>query len=365
MTKHKQAKDVESQMDTRRLKTPAAGPAVILILIVASLALIWIRISADGVVLETPKPLPAQLWHRSLFEDEDFDTLLANLNDPSDFAFASSSFSETLQKRHGVLYRKIPAMGRIRKITSLIEENPALMDEAAVNLFESRIRDSVEMFPALFQGIAQAYFAKDPEVREAARKIRNVGTEDNPSIGHRMFTARIFGQTAVYLLAHCRKHESLPVLVRAYRLGEKEWIMTPIPKAFLFAAMDCLVRTHPKAELSESALKALEEYKKMVQYLPSFEMVKLPSWNSDFNELDFRYQIAHEPLPLGDQPTVKVTYFAAWPAKYEETVTGYLYEDKGTVRPIAEDENGLYRKELRPYFEALARFVDIAYPAVH
>jgi len=174
--------------------------------------------------------------------------------------------------------------------------------------------------------------------------------------GELQFNAR----TAVYLLGHFRVHRSLPVLLDAYKQQSKESQWIPIPRAFLFAIMDELVRSHPEQGLSAESLRYLESYRAVVKTLPRAGTALLPSWDADFNKLDYRHMFAKLPLPLESQPKVKVTIFAEWPKQYE-LANGYLLEHAGRRASFAGEYANSLKPTLQDYISIIERFSDATY----
>jgi hypothetical protein len=100
----------------------------------------------------------------------------------------------------------------------------------------------------------------------------------------------------------------------------------------------------PIERLDGESKLLLQVYLDMTAEMPRPVPAELPAWNADFDESDPRRTILGQPLPVEKQPKITLTVYPAALARYEHSMSGFI------------------QPELGPFVEALAKFIQSAYP---
>lgn len=160
---------------------------------------------------------------------------------------------------------------------------------------------------------------------------------------------------ATYLLAELGDHQSLPLMLKCYKMHDDYlksppavFAYAPVPPALTLYAMHRLISSFPEEQLNAEARQVRENYLQLAKCLPPPEKETVTkSWSANYDESDPRIRIF--------DPKGKVLQGEA---KMEMAVYPYQFTDGTKIS----DVEGKVSERAELLFKELGRFVEAAYP---
>lgn len=154
-----------------------------------------------------------------------------------------------------------------------------------------------------------------------------------------------------YLLAELGDHESLPLILKGYKIHDYRKMYAPVPPALTLYAMHRLVLSFPEEQLNAEARRIRDGYLQLAECLPPpHEINVTKSWYANYDESDPRITILDpERKVLLREPTMQMTVYP-----YRFTDGEKISHSDGIIHPVSERAKLL--------FAELERFVKLVYP---
>ncbi len=301
-------------------------------LILVSVALgVWRWLAASPLAANLPpeikaNTLPYQARLIKTIAEESTEESISKLPSYDDVGWSDGPGSDVpLWDSYQWQATTIPSLVRVRKVLKAGREEP---------------RTVVPQLRATFTNALEGFLVARQEDEAALNKAIAQGkgglTKAAPTECDRKM---IYSQASAFLLAQLNESNSLPDMVKAYRLPQQ----LPVNRIFLFYSIHLLAQIHPRSHLREDALR-LDRYLDATKGVPAGKRVSVAAWNAQLTEADFRASILHQDIGLEKQPHFEVIVYPNDLAKYEE-----YFSDK--IDP-----------QIDAWFKPLGEFVDVAYP---
>lgn len=283
--------------------------------------------------------VPGHPWQKERSENikgETIEQTIDNFANIDDMHLAHTSISgiTRMNTKPGFQSLVVTRLARVRKALAQGRVNP----QRVVPYLKLALEKSLAGWPEAFRDYQ----------RELNTSTGRRGGHE-PDQFHK-YLAQALG--ASYLLAELGDHESLPLILKGYKIHDSRWMYAPVPPALTLYAMHRLMLSFPEDQLDSEQREIRDHYLKLAECLPPpREITVTNSWYANYDESDPRIAIVDpQKKVLLREPTMQM---AVYPHKF---IDGEKVSDSdGRTHPVSERAKLL--------FAELERFVKVVYPA--